>query len=115
MRKWTIIVAVLLAASLVIAAGTTRSVTYRTTKPTTGSPVTQYNWYLSDNSGTTWTLGASTADTVATLQLTLLKTYIVRVEGVDALNRHGPFSVNSDPFTPDDGAPGAPGKPSRVP
>lgn len=114
MRKIiAVVVCALLLGSLAVAAGTTRSVTYRTTKPTTGSPVTQYNWYMSDNNGTTWTLGVSTPDTVATLQMTLLKTYIVRVEGVDALNRHGPFSVNSDPFTPDDGAPGAPGKPVR--
>lgn len=106
-------VGVLLVGTLAIAAGTTRSVTYRCTKPTTGSPVVTYNWYTSDNAGTTWTLAATSTDTFVTLSLTLLKTYIVKVEGVDALNRHGPFSVNADPFTPDDGPPGAPGKPVR--
>ena len=32
----------------------------------------------------------------------------IRVAGVDAQNRQGVFSVASDPYTPDPGAPGAP-------
>jgi len=109
-----LVVSVLLLGSLAFAA-TTRSVTYRVTRPTTGSPAVAFNWHLSDNNGTTWTLATTTPDTFATLTLTTLKTYLVKVQAVDALNRIGPFSVNSDPFTPDDGAPGATGKPTRVP
>ncbi len=115
MRRLLFVGGLLLIASLVVAAGTTRNVTYRTTRPTTGSPAVQFNWNISDNNGATWTLAATTPDTVVTLPLTLLKTYIVKVAGVDALGRQGQFSVNADPFTPDDGPPGVPGKPARLP
>ena len=35
----------------------------------------------------------------------------MRVAGMDANNRQGIFSVASDPYLPDAGAPGQPGKP----
>jgi len=106
---------VVLLAAFAVAAGTTTPVTYRWTKPTTGSPVVTYEVYTSTNNGTTWALAATEPDTTATIPLTYMQTYLVRVRGVDAQNRVGAYSPASDPFMPDAGAPGASGKPIRVP
>jgi len=40
--------------------------------------------------------------------------HVVRVAGVDTLDRQGPWSVSSDPYTPTLGSPGAPGKPVAI-
>ena len=49
-----------------------------------------------------------------TLAATLDGTHRIRVAGVDALDRQGPFSVPSDPYTPLDSPPSEPGKPIPV-
>jgi hypothetical protein len=65
---------------------------------------------LSTDGGPYVTVGSVTQTSYA-LQLDIGSTYTVRVAGVDAQDRQGVWSAPSDPYTPDVGAPGAPGKP----
>jgi len=102
-------------ASPALAQTTSMTFTYLWTPPTTGSPVHHYEVDISANSGSTWQTVASPTTPTAMIALAVGGTYIVRVRGVDAASRPGPYSVNSDPNTPDPGAPSAPGKPARVP
>ena len=53
----------------------------------------------------------ATTENSYTLNATLGQSHQTRVAGVDAENRQGPFSNASDPYMPDAGAPGQPGKP----
>lgn len=81
--------------------------------PSTGSPVAHYEVQLKTDAGN-W---VSVPDTTATSYLFTLEsghTYRVHVAGVDAQGRQGPWSADSDPYTPDLGAPGAPSKPIVV-
>ena len=77
----------------------------------TGSPVDHYVVQHSAD-GRNW---VTVDDTVTQLSYILSAEYGVshqiRVAGVDAQNRQGPFSLPSDPYTPDAGAPGQPGQP----
>ena len=41
-------------------------------------------------------------------------TYVIRVAAIDAQGRQGVWSADSDPYTPDLGAPGGCGKPIIV-
>lgn len=95
---------------------TVPSVTYQWTTPAGGSPVVQYVVEVRVDGGD-WVEYLTTSNETVTFVNTLeyLKTYEVRVAGVDALDRQGPFSVPSDPYTPDLGVPGQPGQPIRVP
>jgi hypothetical protein len=45
------------------------------------------------------------------MMLAVGQSHEIRVAGVDAEDRMGPFSVPSDPYAPDPGAPAQPGKP----
>ena len=91
------------------------NVTYQWTPPTTGSAVHHYVVEYSANAGSTWAQVAAPTTNSVSLSLTVGGTYIVRVAGVDAQSRQGPYSAHSDPYTPDPGAPSAPGKPARIP
>ena len=108
----------LIAATLIIAfagaAQAQESVAYNWTAPTTGSPVDHYVVQHSTDGGAWVTVD----DNVTTLSFTLSAAYDVehriRVAGVDALGRQGPWSTASDPYTPSLGAPGQPGQPIAV-
>lgn len=91
-----------------------QDVTFTWTAPTEGSPVVVYQVQLSENGGPYTTVSASETDTQYTFSLDYGTTYTVRVAGVDAQGRRGPWSLPSDPYTPDLGPPGTPGKPSIV-
>lgn len=78
--------------------------------PTEGSPVVTYVFQLSEEGGAFVTY-ATTDTTFINVDLELHKTYVARVAGVDALDRQGPWSMPSDPYTPDLGVPGAPSQP----
>ena len=92
------------------AAQTSVEVTASWTPPTTGSPVDHYVFQLSTDGGPFTTVGSVTS-TNYILDLDTDHTYVARVAGVDALDRQGPWSTDSDPYTPDVGPPGQPGKP----
>lgn len=85
-------------------------VQYQWTAPTTGSPVDHYVVEHSVNGGA-WTQIATTSATTYTLSATVGNSHQIRVAGVDAADRQGTYSASSDPYTPDLGAPGQPGKP----
>jgi hypothetical protein len=85
--------------------------TFTWSAPTTGTAVVEYVVELSIDGGA-WTQVAVTTTNQHTFSdFVYLTTYEVRVAGVDASDRQGPFSVPSDPYTPDQGVPGAPSKP----
>ncbi len=92
------------------AAQTTEDVTYTWTPPTTGSPVDHYVVEHSVNDGPFVQIATVTTNTY-TLAATVDDSHQVRVAGVDALARQGPYSEASDPYTPQLGPPGQPGKP----
>ena len=81
--------------------------------PTTGSPVVHYVLQLSVDGGQTYGTVATVEDTSVQLELEIGQTYIARVAGVDSQDRQGPWSLPSDPYTPDivPGPPGQPGQP----
>lgn len=83
---------------------------YTWTVPEGGSPVVQYVVQHRVDGGDWVTVGTSPTNTY-TLMLTVGQSHEMRVAGVDAENRTGPFSVPSDPYVPDPGAPAQPGKP----
>jgi len=92
---------------------TTVNVNYTWTAPTTGSAVTSYVIEQSIDSGA-WTQIATSSTTSYTLAAAVGRSHRIRVAGVDAQARQGIFSVASDAYTPDAGAPGQPGKPIRI-
>ncbi len=85
-------------------------VNYTWTAPTTGSAVDHYVVEHSINGGQ-WTVTGTTNENSFTLSATLGQSHQIRVAGVDASDRQGIFSVASDTYLPDGGAPGKPGKP----
>jgi len=111
-----LLLAVLIASGLLVA-GTAlaqESVTYTWTAPTTGSTVHHYVVQHSAD-GAAWT---TVSDNLQATTYILTAAYDVehsiRVAGVDALGRQGPWSVSSEPYTPTLGAPGQPGQPIAV-
>jgi hypothetical protein len=117
MRKITLlkitIFAVLLAVFLPAAssfAQTEVQVNYTWTAPSTGSPVNHYIVQHSVNGGS-WTQIGTSNDNTYTLTATVGQSHQIRVRGVDDQNREGLWSEASDPYLPDAGAPGQPGKP----
>ena len=81
--------------------------------PTYGTPVVHYILQLSTNEEA-WITIATTVDTSATIEISYADAHRVRVAGVDAEGRQGPFSIPSDSYSPainEIGAPGEPGKP----
>ena len=91
-------------------------VTYVWNAPTTGSEVVKYVVELNiDGSG--WIQVGETPDEIPTYVFSnfeYLKTYEVRVAGVDIIDRIGPVSISSDPYMPDNGLPGIPSKPTII-
>ncbi len=100
----------LLMGPLPAAAQTTVQATASWSPPSTGSPVDHYVVQISIDGGAFGNAG-TTNTTSITLTLTVGSTYTVRVAGVDAQDRQGPYSPQSDSYTPDLGPPGTPGKP----
>ena len=92
------------------AAAQTVQVSASWTPPTEGSPVDHYVLQISTDGGP-FTTVASVSATSYTLSLEVGSSYVARVAGVDAQDRQGPWSVDSDPYSPDLGPPGQPGKP----
>ena len=85
--------------------------------PTFGTPVAHYLVQLSVNEGD-WATIATPVDTVCTLIVTEGNSHRVRVAGVDAEERQGPFSQPSAVYIPgvsDLGEPGSPGRPRWPP
>jgi hypothetical protein len=91
-------------------AQTEMQVNYSWSAPTTGSPVDHYVVEHSVDGGS-WNEVATVSSNSYTLSATIGDSHRIRVAGVDASNRQGPFSVASDPYSPDPGSPGQPGKP----
>jgi len=91
-------------------AQTEMQVSYTWTAPTSGSVVDHYVVEQSIDGGT-WTQIATVSTTSYTLTATVGNSHQIRVAGVDADSRQGPFSVASDPYAPDPGSPSQPGKP----
>lgn len=85
-------------------------VNYSWTAPTTGSPVVFYEVQHSINNGN-WTQVGTSNDNSYTLTATVGQSHRIRVRGVDDEDREGPWSEASDPYLPDVGPPGQPGKP----
>ena len=83
---------------------------YTWTAPTTGTVVDHYVVEHSIDGGQ-WVQIATTTENSYTLSAALGQSHQIRVAGVDASDRQGLFSVASDPYMPDAGAPGQPGKP----
>lgn len=91
------------------------NVTWTWTAPTTGSAVHHYVVQVSSNA-TTWSTVATQPTTGSiTLPCAVGTNVQIRVAAVDAQSRQGVYSEVSDPFVPDAGVPGAPGKPVRTP
>jgi hypothetical protein len=106
--------ALLILAAAPAAMAVTVNVTYNWTAPTTGSPVAHYIVQKSESGGT-WTQVGTATSTSYVLAATAGVPVQIRVAGVDAQDRQGVYSVASDTYTPDAGAPGQPGKPAIVP
>ena len=79
--------------------------------PTEGSPVVHYIFQLSTDGGPFVTLSSTIVGTTFEFTAPYNQTYVARVAGIDDQLRQGPYSLDSDPYTPDMGLPGAPGKP----
>ncbi len=100
-----------LCCALPASAQTTVQVTASWSAPTEGSPVQQYVLQLSTNGGSYTTVATVQGGTSQVLTLEIGNTYTARVAGIDSQGRQGPWSLASDPYTPDVGPPGQPGKP----
>jgi hypothetical protein len=86
-------------------------VTYVWTAPTTGSQVVKYVVELNIDGAGWLPAGEAIGESFTFSTFEFLKSYEVRVAGVDAADRQGPYSVSSDPYMPDLGVPGVPSKP----
>jgi len=91
-------------------AQTEMPVSYTWTEPTTGTAVDHYVVEHSVDGGN-WTEVGTVSTNSYTLTATVGQSHQIRVAGVDVDGRKGPNSVASDPYAPDPGAPGQPGKP----
>ena len=105
---FAVLIAIMLPATSVLAQEV--QVNYSWTAPTTGTPVDHYVVQHSIDGGQ-WTEIGTTDENSFTLSATMGQSHQIRVAGVDAQDRQGPYSVASDPYLPDAGAPGQPGKP----
>lgn len=113
MRFFKLILALLMLASVTVSAQTTVMPTsYTWTAPTTGSAVHHYIVSLKAGAGAWVTVGTPTT-TALMVPCVPGVVNLVHVAAVDAAGRIGVASDDSDPYTPDAGAPGACGKPSR--
>lgn len=115
MKRLMLILTMMLSLCAVDALAAAPPVTYTWTAPTVGSPVVRYIVQLRSNSGPWVEVSSSTTSPTYTFStFDYLSTYEVRVAGVDAMNRQGLLSDSSIPYMPDQGIPGAPGKPVVV-
>ncbi len=73
---------------------------YVWTAPTEGSPVVFYRVQLSRNDGE-FAVIDSAPTTSYTLAVEWGDKYVIRVAGVDAADRQGPYSIPSEPYTPE--------------
>jgi len=89
-----------------------QNVTYEWTAPTTGSAVERYVFQLSLDGADFVTIGYPTNESYEVIIADGVEVS-ARVAGIDALDRQGPWSENSDPYT-DHGPPGQPGKPTII-
>ena len=105
-----VLTALILTAGPASAQTTEVQVNYGWTAPTTGTPVDHYVVQHSVNGGT-WTQVATASNNTYTLTASVGDSHQIRVAGVDAEDRMGPFSEPSDPYAPDAGPPGQPGQP----
>jgi hypothetical protein len=112
--RWLILVALATLIAPAAFAQTTQTVHYTWTAPTTGSPVHHYIVQHAINGGA-WVQVASVTTLAYDLAATYLEAHQIRVAGVDASARQGLWSLPSDAYTPDAGAPGQPGKPVVIP
>jgi hypothetical protein len=108
---WVILV--LLAATPAAWAQTSVDITYTWTPPTTGSAVHHYVVEVSVAGSPYYQVDTVTSNTY-TFTAPIGETHQVRVAGVDAQDRQGPYSQPSDPYIPDVGPPGQPGKPQPI-
>ncbi len=93
-----------------VQAQTEMQVNYSWTAPVGGTAVDHYVVEHSVDGGS-WAQLATASANSYTLTATVGQAHQIRVAGVDASGRQGPFSLASDPYTPDLGAPSQPGKP----
>ena len=91
-------------------AQTEMEASYTWTVPTGGSTVVNYVVQHSVDGGQ-WTQIGTSATNTYTMMLQVGQSHQIRVAGLDAENRQGPFSVPSDAYSPAPGAPAQPGKP----
>lgn len=110
MKRMMIILMLVLCSAGMALAQTGNDVNFMWGAPTTGSPVDYYVFESSVNGGA-FAYVATVTDTTYTFFAEALNVYIVRVVAVDAQDRHGPYSENSEPLILDFGPPGPPGKP----
>lgn len=92
-----------LAAGVVLVNGAVKDappVHYVWTAPTEGSPVVFYRVQLSRNDGE-FTVIDTAPTTSYTLAVLWGDKYVIRVAGVDAAGRQGPYSIPSEPYTPE--------------
>ena len=106
-RALMLLVGVMLLAPLILAQDPMVDVTATWTAPTEGNPVVMYMLQLSTDEGATWVEAALTEQLTVVLPLEVGVTYLARVAGRDYLDRWGPFSDPSEPYTPDKGPPGS--------
>lgn len=115
MKRLMIVLSVMLSLCAASAFAAAPPVTYTWTAPTTGTPPVRYTVELRTDSGPWVEVSTSTVNPTYTFStFDYLKVYEVRVAAVDALNRKGIYSQSSDPYMPDLGVPGAPGKPVAI-
>lgn len=88
----------------------TQPVNYQWTAPTTGAPVAQYMIQHSVDGGA-WTVIDASSTNTYTLAATVGNSHRIRVAGVDAGGRMGPYSVPSEAVVPQLDPPGQPGQP----
>jgi hypothetical protein len=118
MQRNRIPVLVTLTAFAILAVGTAaqaqESVSYTWTAPTTGAPVDHYVVQHSEDGGAWVTVDDDVPTNTYELTAAFDVEHRIRVAGVDAQGRWGPWSVASEPYTPTLGAPGQPGQPIAV-
>lgn len=88
----------------------TATIDYQWTPPVGGSPVVRYDVEIDTDGQIVLTSTAGTENTFSVIY-DFGETVAIRVRGVDAQGRTGPWSEWSDPYS-DDGPPSGCGKPS---
>ena len=83
---------------------------YTWTVPTGGSTVVLYRVQHRVDGGA-WVNVGTTPTNTYTMNLAIGQSHEIRVAGVDAQDRVGPYSIPSEAYVPDPGAPMQPGQP----